>query len=227
MTDPRTLHFTSRRASRAQRVQGLRHAFVGAALVLGGLQALRPGGHGPAWPDAAGIVAGVLLIGAFARELGAARRGAPHAGHGPNLVDVFAAAVTGVEAWHLHHQGKHLLPFAYLFAAALLLAIGLFHGRLARLRRLRLDDDGFDIRLSPWKRTRLDWSQVAQWRRDACGLDLTRRDGTLVRLDLSDAPERETVLDALVRELEARPAPPAEEPAPDEPAGGAPAPPRA
>ena len=222
MTNARTLHFTSRRAARAQRVQGLRHALVGAALVLGGLQALRPGGHGATWPDAAGIVAGALLIGAFARELRSARRGGSHASHaGVNVVDVFAAAVTAVEAWHLHHQGKHLLPFAYLFAAVLLLAFGLLHGRLARLRRLRLDESGFDIRLSPWKRTRMAWTEIAQWRRDGAALDLTRGDGTLLRLDLSDAPEANTVLDALVGELEARPAPAADDADEDAPAAPA------
>ncbi len=189
--------FSSRRATRAMRVQGARHALIGATLAFGGLDAIR-GGHG-AWPDVLGVVAGLALVAAFVVELRQARRpaqGAHDAHHGPGWVDLFAAAVTLVEAWHLHHQGKHLLPWAYVLVAAILFVLGVSHARLRSLRRLVTNSEGFDLRLSPWRRLRRRWDEIASFSVNRQSLRIVERSGRVLEIDLRDIVESRAVTEA-------------------------------
>ena len=195
--DEQVTLFTSRRATRAMRIQGARHALVGAMLAFGGFDAIS-GGHG-SWPDALGVVAGLALAVAFVAELRRARRpahGALHAHHGPGWVDLFASAVTLVEAWHLHHQGKHLLPWAYVLVAVLLFALGVSHARLKALRRLVTNDEGFDLRTSPWRRLRRRWDEVASFSASEHGLQIVERSGRVLEIDLRDVTEPHVVTEA-------------------------------
>lgn len=193
-----TLVFSSSRARRVQRVQGARHAFIGLTLAVAGGQALADGHH-VTWIDYVALVSGALLLVAFVREMRGALRHGAHAHHGINWVDVFAAAVTLVEAAHLRHLGRVRLPIAYALLAVFLLGIGLFHDRLARIRRLIVDEDGFDIRLQPWKRVRRRWRDLTAVVADETSITLTELDGATMRLNLADAPERADVIDAFMR----------------------------
>ncbi len=187
-----TIVFHSRRAQRAQRIQGARHAIVGVSLILTGYEALGHG-HEASAADWFGIVAGALLVIAFVRELKA-----KHAHHGVNWVDVFAALVTLGEAWHLHHDGKHALPIAYLVVAVILFAIGVSHDRIARLRRLTVDEHGYDFRLGPFRRVRGPWAGVTAW--SVAGAMLTIEGAAKKdRVDLGDSPESDAVIAAFER----------------------------
>ncbi len=193
-----TVVFTSRRAGRMQRVQAARHVLVGLVLAASGYNAIREGDHA-SWLDAVAIVSGVLLLAAFAVEMRRGRRQANHAHLGVGWVDVFAAVVTAVEAAHLHHQGKVGLPFAYGLVALMLLALGLLHGRLQGLRRLVVDEHGFDIRMAPWSRTRLAWSEVADVQESGRVVTMVTRAAQQRRFDLRDADNGEAVVEALLR----------------------------
>jgi hypothetical protein len=186
---PQTLVLSSRRARRAMLVQGGRHALIGFVLLLNGLGAIGDGAHA-SWVDYLGVASGALLLVAFAREVRAARRaGHGHAGHGIGWVDVFAGLVTFVEAAHYHHQGKHLLPWAYALVGVLLLVVGFAHPAIGRMRRLVVDERGFDIRLAPWRRVRRAWSDVASFSSTDSRLDVTLADGRVDRLDLGHVDE--------------------------------------
>lgn len=214
-----TLVFSSSRARRVQRVQGARHAFIGLTLAAAGGQALADGHH-VTWIDYVALVSGTLLLVAFVREMRGALRHGAHAHHGINWVDVFAAAVTLVEAAHLRHLGRVRLPIAYALLAAFLLGIGLFHDRLARIRRLIVDEDGFDIRLQPWKRVRRRWQDLATATADDTGITVTAHDGAVTRINLSDAPERASVIAAFMRHATTALAPPMTDDASDGADGG-------
>ena len=185
---------------RMQRIQGARHVLVGLTLALAGGQAIADGHHA-SWVDYLALVSGLLLLVAFVRELRASRRPQhhAHASHGINWIDVFAAAVTFVEAAHLQHLGKVRLPIAYGFVALLLLAVGLSHGRLSQMRRLIVDESGFDIRLQPWKRVQRQWREFSAIAADDTSITLTGLDGAETRLDLADAPQRAAVIAAFTR----------------------------
>jgi len=118
-----------------QWAQAARHVLVGLLLASSGYESIRDGHHAT-WLDWVAIVSGLVLLVAFVIEVRRAR--ARHTHHGSiGWVDIFAAAVTMVEAAHLHHKGKVGVPLAYGLIALLLLAKGLFHGRLQRIRAPR------------------------------------------------------------------------------------------
>ena len=204
---PETVVFTSRRIARMQRVQGARHVVIGLMLALSGLEAFQSGHHAT-WIDAVAIVSGALLVGAFVVEMRRSRSHAGHPHHGIGWVDVFAAAVTAVEAAHLFHKGKKALPFVYLLLAVILLALGLMHGRLQQLRRLIADDDGFDIRLAPWRRIRKRWDDIADIVVSGAMVTVTDRQGRDTVIDLSDVPQADAVIATLTRRADAALAPP-------------------
>jgi hypothetical protein len=206
---PATVFFGSRRARRVLLAQGARHAFIGLLLLLNGLGAIREGAHA-SWIDYLGVAAGALLLVAFAREVRASRHASRgHGAHGIGWVDVFAGLVTFVEAAHYHHQGKHLLPWAYVLVGVLLLVVGFSHPALGRMRRLVVDERGFDIRLSPWRRVRRAWSEVASFSLGQTRIDLVLLDGRVERLDLGDVDDASAAMSAFdaaaTRALAARP----------------------
>lgn len=141
-----------------------------------------------------------MLIIAFVREMRhAAGHPREHAHNGIGWIDVFGAVVTGVEAWHLHHQGKHGLPYAYGFVALMLLAIGLAHPQLSRLRRLIVTDEGFDVRMGPGRRVRAPWSQVTSVTSDKLVVTVVLAGGLSQRFDFSGADNGAQVVDAFTR----------------------------
>ena len=192
-----TVVFNSRRAQRAQRVQAGRHALIGVTLALAGMEAFQAG-HGT-WADGIGVIGGTVLLIAFVREVRAARHGSHASHHGVGWIDIFAAVVTAVEAWHLHHQGKHGLPIAYGLVAVLLLGIGLAYPYLARLRRLIVTPDGFDIRMNPFRRVRAAWTEVAAVTAVGTAVSVTMLDGRSHRFDFVDADNRDTVIETFAR----------------------------
>ena len=202
--------------ARAQRVQGARHVLVGLLLELSGYQSVVEGHHA-SWLDVVAIGSGLLLLVAFVIELRQSRSAQAHHHGGVGWVDIFAAAVTLVEAAHLQHKGKVGLPIAYGFVALLLLAVGLMHGRLRQLRRLVVDEHGFDIRLAPWSRVRLRWADVAGLQSGGRVVTVTTTAGRVHRIDLRDAAQADAVIAALERHAAASlpPPPPPPEIAPD------------
>jgi len=213
-----TVVFTSRRAVRLKRVQGARHVLVGLTLALGGISALRDGHHA-SWLDVVAIGSGLLLLAAFAAEMRQARSTSAHPAHGVGWVDIFAAAVTAVEALHLQHKGKIGLPVAYGLLALLLLTLGLMHERLQRLRRLVVDAQGFDIRTAPWSRLRLSWADVAEVRTVGHVMTFVGHDGRQHRLNLRDAASSAALIAVLERHAATALAPPPPPPASPEPEG--------
>lgn len=190
----------SRSARLAGRIQGARHAAVGVALAASSASAWAAGVA--TWPDVVGLIGGLGVLGAFVVTLRRDRLaktvdGALGHGSGVGWVDVGAAVVTAVEAWHLHHQGKQGLPVAYGFAALLLLAVGLLHGRLNRLRRLIVSGSGLDFRASPWHRRRVSWADVGEMHREGRHMIVRRHDGRMLKIDCSRVENADAVLDAL------------------------------
>jgi len=202
-----TIVFTSRRVARAQRVQGARHVLVGVLLASSGYESIVEGHHA-SWLDVVAIVSGLMLFVAFVIEVRRSRAAEAHHHGGVGWVDIFAAAVTFVEAGHLQHKGKVGLPIAYGLVAVLLLAVGLMHGRLQKVRRLVVDEHGFDIRLAPWSRVRLAWSDVEGLKAEGKVVTVTTRAGRDHRVDLRDAAHGEAVIEALKRHAAAALEPP-------------------
>ncbi len=189
----------SRSGRRVHRIQAGQHAAVGVALIAASAGAWSSGR--PSWPDYVGLLGGVGMLLAFAaslspRDAAGEDTGAP--AHTVDWVDIAAAVVTGVESWHLHHQGRRGLPVAYGVLAVVLLVVGLGHARIAAWRRLQVTEHGFDVRLSPRVRVRRSWSDVSAVRRDGTAVVVEGRHGDVARVDLADAINADALIDALL-----------------------------
>lgn len=198
-----TVPLQSRRRERASLFQRLQHAIPATALLIAGVQGLQGGARGAALGlVVAEIVFGGLLLRAMVREVRAAMAGrthgaAPHAG--VDWTEVLAGCVLLVEAgerWHLHHH----LPRPTLVTAAVTIALGIFHGRVAARaagrRVLIVEPRGITVRRR-WRRFVAPWEALAAIEVDAHEAVLRRRDGRAHRLDLDDLRNAPAVCAAL------------------------------
>jgi hypothetical protein len=195
-----------RHDERAQLVQKFQHAVPAVMLLGAGVQGLMHGEQGFAfWLAVGELAVSGLLLRTLAKEIAAARRPrhgshAPHAGHhhGVDWFDIFAAGVLTAEAlehWHVHHH----LPRPTLLTAAVTLALGLFHGRLAAHRRvLRIDAAGIRIRgRSFFRRFSASWQDIERIDLEEGKARIVLHSGRERRLHLKDFPNAPEVRDAL------------------------------
>ena len=199
---PAEIVLRSRQASRALAGAAAQHAVAAVMLIGAGLESL-DSGHGAWWFVAASIVVGAALVVAVIREIRALRRHGAEPGALP-VVDFLAVPLLVLEAVHRHEQGKHYLPWAYVFVALLTLARALAWRRLVRIRRLRLDEAGLDIRLRPFRRVRVAWADLASVERVADGLSLCTRGKAERILRLGDLLNRAEVEDAILAAFRVR-----------------------
>lgn len=176
------------------------HAGPGLVVLLAGLGALGeahgPHAHGPAWMPWLMIAAGAGVLGSIAWELATHH---PHRHSPVGWSEVFAGAMLIVEGVHVHHPHDPVQPaYGYFLAGALAILIGLNHSRLAGLRRLTLDERGFEARLGPWRALAARWDALAAVARDGDALVVTVRDGGVERLALDEAENRDEAF-ALLR----------------------------
>ena len=150
--EPVTLVLRSKRQKRAAAVQKLQH-LVPAVILLGdGWSALTRHAAGVEFAIALfEVVSGALFVFAAMRGIRGAVRGAsrahphPHAHHGIDWTDVFAAAVVLAETIEHYHRTGHIVrPNVLMIATLLIMAVS--HGRIMgfaeRRRALRISDDG-------------------------------------------------------------------------------------
>lgn len=197
----------SRRRERVLLVQKLQHVLPGFVLLADGADALGRGASGFALGIAvAEVVTSLLVIVAFVRFLRAVRRArsdsAHSAHHGVDWVDVLLSGMLATEALaHWHDRGH--LPRPTILLAAVLLVLGLFHGRLmaARMRRraLRVTEQGVTIGGRFFTTFRAPWPAIARIDIDASTARVVRRDGRERRLNLGDLKVEAEVRDALLQ----------------------------
>jgi hypothetical protein len=203
----------SRRQQRAQLAQKLQHAVPGIVLLLAGLQALTESPHGAALALAIfELASSALLLANTARSVHANRHllhrsvhgHAAHAAHhGIEWFDIFAAAVVIAEGFEHRLHGGHHFPRPAMLTAAILLVLGVFHGRIQQFaegrRALKVSEVGISIGGRPFKQRRVR----AQWA-DLKSIDIgdrwaviSTRAGRERTLDLADLEGAEHVRAAL------------------------------
>ena len=157
--------------------QQLPHAIGGVPLLIAGVHRLQvPGGGGDLLAIAEIVVAAVLLL-LLARDLrseavsmmSTRASDAPHThSHvhaGPDWFDVVAGALLIVEAVHSSHPGgKPFYERPAFLLGVITGAVGLLHGKLARLswkrREIHLDEIGVRARTSRFRGFSVAWSDV-------------------------------------------------------------------
>jgi hypothetical protein len=192
----------SKQAGRALAGAAGQHATTAVMLVGAGIDSL-DSGHGPNWLAWVSIAVGAALVVAVIREIRALRRHGVEPDAIP-IVDYLAVPLLVLEAVHKREQGLHLIPWAYGFIALATLARALAWRRLVRIRRLRLDEAGLDIRLRPFRRVRVAWTDLVVVERVAQGLRLGVRGRDEQLLRLGDLLNRAEVEDAILAAFRVR-----------------------
>ncbi|HEX3531232.1 MAG TPA: hypothetical protein VH988_29580 [Thermoanaerobaculia bacterium] len=202
------LPLVTRRRQRGQWFQKLQHAIPAAALLMTGAQGILHGEHGFALGLAIGeVVMSALLLRTLVKDFAEVRQphGAAHAGHhaghgghgGIDWFDVFVAGVLSVEAlehWHTHHR----VPGPTVLLAAVTLTLGLLHGRIARRRMLRINDDGIRIGRRFFRQFDAPWKDIDRIDLDDKQACIVLHSGRNWRIKLTSLPNAADIRAALL-----------------------------
>lgn len=197
----------SRRRDVAQRFQKLQHVLPAAPLLFQGISRLQHEPHGWSLLLAAGEVGvSVLVVGAFLRQVRAARRthgavhGDVHPSHGVDWVDLLIGAMLGVEVWAHWYESGHIKRPMVVMAVAIF-AIGLLHGRIAALaggrQALKIGDAGIAVGGRPFRNFTATWDELAVVEIEPKRARLVRKDGKVRTLSFSDLRNAADVREAL------------------------------
>jgi hypothetical protein len=165
------------------------HALAGVVLLLTGIGALRHEAR-QVLPWAEILVGGGVLT-AILIDL----RKPEHAADGKiRWVEVLAGSMLIVEGAHVYHPRDAFQPaLFYGFAGLLSIAIGTNVVSLSGKRQMALDEEGFAIRTTPFRRLRLAWREVASYEALPGALHVTTRDGRRHAMRLSMVANRDEV----------------------------------
>jgi len=166
------------------------------------------------WLGLAEVAIGAVVIVSFVRAMRGAKQkvAASHHGshHGPDWLDLFLAAMLVVEAV-VHQQETGHLPRPTLLMAAVMMVLGLAHGRIAtaseRRRSLQVSDAGVTVGGRFFTRFTASWNQIADVRITERDAAVVTTDGRTRRFDLADIAnlhEVQPVLEDMARRHRAR-----------------------
>jgi len=203
---PLTVVLRSKRRQRAVAVQKLQHLAPALILLGDGAASLA---HQPARIALAiaafEIVSGALFVLAALRGVRGAirqrRAGTPHAHHGIDWVDVFAAGVVAAETIEHYHRTGHIRrPNVLMIVTLLVLAF--FHDRITAFaehrRALRISEDGLSVGGRPFRRSlRARWSELRSIEIADRFATIQTASGRTKRIDLADLENPEPVVAAL------------------------------
>lgn len=194
-----------RRVQRGQFLQKLQHA-IPAIVVLGdGLSHLQHDPHGISLAlGSAEVLVSVLVIGSVIRGFRQMRAGGAadhgHATHAIDWIDLLIGAMLLVEAYAKYHATHHV-PRPTILLGVVMIAIGVFHGRIAargaRRLELRVGDDGVSVPGRFFRRLSLPWSDVAEITVGPATARVIAVDGRDQILNLADAINADAIRDAL------------------------------
>lgn len=179
----------SRRLDRVRRVQTLQH-LLGAMILI-----VTAWGHltDPKHHDTIDIVLPLLEIAAGAALIITAIVEKVRKTH-PRVawLELAGAAMMYVEAFaklrDRHHLSFYILSF---ISPTILLLFALFDARIKAGLRLEANDDGFFARLRMIRAHRIPWTDIRSYRITPKHLELTRGNGRVKRLKLTDVYERD------------------------------------
>lgn len=190
-----------------QILQKLQHVVPAAALLFQGVTRLQHDRHG--WSlllAAAEVIVSVLVVGAFLRQLRAARsrhdddHAHGHASHGVDWVDLLIAVMLGVEVWAHWYETGHIKRPTVVMAIGIF-AIALLHGKIAasasRRLSLKIDDAGVSVGGKPFRNFKATWNELAAVEIEPQRARLVRKDGKTRAFDFGDLRNAAAVREAL------------------------------
>jgi len=176
----------SRRFDRVRRVQTLQHLLAAVILILTAWGHLTDPKHHDVFLPWLEILAGAALIVTAIIE----KIRKTHARVA--WLELAGAAMTYVEAFAKLRDPHHLSFYVLSFVSpTILLLFALFDARIKAGLRFETSDDGFLARLRIIRAHRIPWATLRSYRITPTHLELTRENGRVKRLKLTDLYDRE------------------------------------
>ena len=199
MPDPEVFPLQTKQAARAKRIRVLQHMFAALLLIGAGANRMQ---HGGELLSVFEIAAGTLLIAAVIYER------VRHHHIGVAWVEFAGAAMTLVEAFGKLEERHHLSFYVLSFITpAILFTLAVFDAEMAALRRLKIDERGFEMRQRTFFPRRIAWAGVQSWSRTTDGIRFQLRDGREKTFSFRNVINRDEALSWAERALAAHPLP--------------------
>lgn len=156
--EPRTIFIDAHAMRRHQRMSALKECFAALLLLQAGWS--RTAAFGLSVLSAFNWVVGLGLLGVGAVEI---KRGKKF-GEWVRWFDVSVGILLLALGLNLASEGHHraILIDGYYGLGVLYVLVGIFHRQLGRRRYVRLDDDGVQVRLRPFRGFRLLWPDITR-----------------------------------------------------------------
>jgi uncharacterized membrane protein YobD (UPF0266 family) len=111
-----------------------------------------------------------------------------------NWVDIVAGFVLLLEGINHYHPNKIFQPaLFYIIIAVATCGMGIFHARIARLWRLEIDETGFFIRLSPFKKVKMKWADISSMKFGDSSINIVTTGNRRARIPLRQIDNKEEV----------------------------------
>jgi hypothetical protein len=197
-----------RGAQRAQFVQKLQHAIPSLVVLGDGLTHLSNEPHGielalGVVEVAAALAVMITVVRGFKQVF--KRPADAHTGHthhGVDWIDISIGLMLFVEAYAKYHETHHI-PRPTLLLGAVMIGIGMLHGKLlawgSRRRMLRVTPEHISMPKRPFFRVTLPWANVASIDIDDRYATVIAIDGRKQRFDLKDMADPQAVRDAFMQ----------------------------
>ncbi|HXH38866.1 MAG TPA: hypothetical protein VNN08_09585 [Thermoanaerobaculia bacterium] len=194
----------SRRVERIKHLQTIQHllaALLLAQAAIGHLQS--PHNHAVVLPVLE-LVASAALVVAAIRERVRHARGIEHEPVG--WLEIAGSAMGFVEAIRHLYEPHHLSFIVLGFVPpVILLLFGIFDVRIRSRRYLKVDDDGFALRLRLFlPRKRVRWEEMRGFHVQGTGVEFTLRNGSTRKISLRDVKDRDQAIRWLMDQLNRR-----------------------
>lgn len=156
--EPRTIYLDAHAMRRHERISALKECFAALLLLQAGWS--HTAAFGLSALSGFNWVVGLGLLGVGAVEIVRGKK----FGAWVRWFDISVGVLLLGEGLNLATEGHHrqILIDGYYVLGAVYLLMGVFYHQMGRRRYVRIDDDGFHVRLSPLRSFRLLWPDIVR-----------------------------------------------------------------
>ena len=198
--EPRTIYLDAHAMRRHERVSALKECFAALLLLQAGWS--RTAAFGLSVLSGFNWVVGLGLLGVGAVEI---KRGKKF-GAWVRWFDLSVGLLLLAEGLKLATEGHHrqVLIDGYYGLGAVYVLMGAFHHQLGRRRYVRIDDDGFHVRLSPLRRFRLLWPDIVRVVGHPDAIEVFDRGGRRYEVSRTHVPSLDEVRELVLERASGR-----------------------
>ncbi|HTY06950.1 MAG TPA: hypothetical protein VMC86_10555 [Gemmatimonadales bacterium] len=154
--ESRTIFIDAHAMRRHERASALKECFAAVMLLSAGWNAIDLDGW--SWLPVVDLMVGLTVLVIGGAEL---KRGKKF-GSWIRWFDVAVGVLLALEGVTLAAEGKRYVIYLYYATGLAYILVGLFHHHLGRRRYVRLDDDGVQVRMTPFRKFRLLWPDIVR-----------------------------------------------------------------